>query len=84
MFNATEAGTYKVEALVNATDTCSLYIEINERKTKTEIIPTNEKFEIIQLGEIEISETGNTIISLSPDRENWKEIKLMYLELIKK
>lgn len=84
MFNATETGIYKLEALINAKGSGNLNTGIGDAKIAANIKPTNEKFEIIPLGEIEITKTGNTSISITPDRENWSEMELMYLELIKK
>lgn len=84
LFNATEPGIYKLEALINVDNTCRLNVAIGENKIETEIQSTNDKFEIVSLGEIDITETGNQIISLTPVRENWNEIELMYVELVKK
>lgn len=84
MFNATEPGIYKLEALINAKGQVNLNAGIGDLKITANIQPTSEKFEIIPLGEIEITKTGNTIISLTPDRENWSEMELMYLEMVKK
>jgi len=84
MFNATETGVYKLEALINAKGPGNLNSGIGDIKIAANIQPADDKFEIIPLGEIEITKTGNTIISLTPDRENWSEMELMYLELVKK
>ncbi|MEN8117895.1 MAG: alpha-L-fucosidase [Bacteroidota bacterium] len=84
MFNNSEPGKYKVEALLRAQQPFGLTVETGIEKIKTEIEPTGENFEIVTLGEIDIPEKGSQIISLTPDRDNWTEVELMYVELIKK
>jgi len=83
MFNATDPGTYKVEALVKVLEPGNLTIKIGEQTIKSELQSTNDKFEILNLGKIEITETGNKTISLLPDRENWGNAAIMYTELVK-
>ena len=83
MFNATDPGNYKVEALIKANDSCKLNVKIGNKNVESEIEATNDKFEVISLGEIEISETGNQTISVNPVRENWNAIELIYVELVK-
>jgi alpha-L-fucosidase len=83
MFNATEPGNYKVEALIKANDTCKLNVKIGDKNVESEIEATNDKFEVISLGEIEINETGNQTISINPVRKNWNAIELIYVELVK-
>ncbi|NQU54873.1 MAG: alpha-L-fucosidase [Bacteroidetes bacterium] len=83
MFNSVEPGKYKIETLIKANEICKLNVTVGDKNVESEIQPTNNKFEIISLGEIEISETGNQSISLTPDRENWGEVELMYVELVK-
>jgi alpha-L-fucosidase len=84
MFNATAPGTYKIEGLIKANKNCKLNIMTGDQKISSEIQSTTDKFDIISLGEIQITETGNKLITITPDSENWNEIELMYIELIKK
>ena len=83
MFNLTEPGNYKIEGLIKAKDNCSLNIAIGEQKIKTDILGTANKFEVIQLGQIQISGTGNQVITISPEKENWSEIELKNIVLTK-
>lgn len=83
MFNATEAGKYKIEALIHSAESSKLIVKIGEETLEAELPPTDDNFEIINLGEVEITETGDQIISLSPIQENWNDVELMYVELVK-
>ena len=83
MFNITEPGTYKITGLIKANNPASINFAVGEQIKKAEIQPTGDKFEIIQLGEIQLTESGNQLISISPEKENWNEIELMNIELIK-
>ncbi|MEZ5106444.1 MAG: alpha-L-fucosidase [Draconibacterium sp.] len=83
MFNATEPGKYRIEALFKADDLCKINATINDNNVNAEIRATNGKFEILKLGEIEIKEAGNQTITLAPDHENWNGAEVMYLELVK-
>jgi alpha-L-fucosidase len=84
MFNATEPGTYKIEGLIKANKPCSINITVGEQKIKTDIKPTGDNFDIISIGEIQITKTGNQLLSITPEKENWNEIELMYVVLLKK
>jgi alpha-L-fucosidase len=84
IFQATELGLYKIEALIKTENDCRLTVEIDEQKISSEIQSTGERFNVISLGEIQISETGSKLIKVLPVKENWNEIELMYVELIKK
>ena len=83
MFNVTEPGTYKITGLIKANNPCSINFAVGEQIKKADIQPTGDKFEIIQLGEIQITESGNQLISITPEKENWNEIELMNIELMK-
>jgi alpha-L-fucosidase len=83
MFNATEPGIYKIEGLIKAKANCIINIGIGEQKIKSEIQPSGNNFEVISLGQIEIPETGNLILTISPEMENWNEIELMNIVLSK-
>jgi len=84
MFNATEPGSYKIEALIKANQNSAVNITVGEQKITSEIEATGDKFDVVTLGEIQITETGNKLFVVSPNRENWSEMDLMYVELIKK
>jgi alpha-L-fucosidase len=83
MFNVTEPGTYKITGLIKANNPCSINFTVGEQIKKADIQPTGDKFEIIQLGEIQLTESGNQLISITPEKENWNEIELMNIELMK-
>jgi alpha-L-fucosidase len=82
MFNA-EPGTYKIQGLINSADSCSISFAAGEQKINALIQPTAGNFETIQLGEIQITEAGNQLISVTPEKENWSGIELMKVELVK-
>jgi alpha-L-fucosidase len=83
MFNATEPGTYKIEALIKGKLNCKMNITVGEQTITPEIQATGDKFDVVSLGEIQITETGNKLIGVTPDNEMWNEIELIYVELIK-
>ncbi len=83
MFNTTEKGNYKIEALVKSVQTCKLTIKTGDKNMEVEVPDTNEEFKVVNMGEIEISEAGDRIISLTPIQENWGNVELMYVELVK-
>jgi alpha-L-fucosidase len=83
MFNITEPGTYKITGLIKANNPSSINFAVGEQIKKAEIQTTGDKFEIIQLGEIQLTESGNQLISITPEKESWNEIELMNIELIK-
>ncbi len=84
MFRATEPGKYKVEALVKADTLSALTVTVGENKTEAEIPATNDKFEIVKLGELDIAETGQPVLTLAPVKDKWNGVELMYVELVKK
>jgi alpha-L-fucosidase len=84
IFNTIEPGTYKIEGQVKANNICSVNIAIGEHKVKADIQATRDKYEHISFGEIQITETGNQILTVTPVAENWNEIELMFVELVKK
>jgi alpha-L-fucosidase len=84
MFTTTEPGKYRVETLVNLVNPVALKVEFNGKEQTVEINSTgDDRFDLAVLGEIEITEAGDHIISLKPDRKKWSELELMYLELVK-
>lgn len=84
MFNVSETGKYKIEAFVKASGLNWITVNIGDNNLESEIEFTNGKFEIILLGEIEITESGNQFISLLPVSGKWKNVELGYVELVKK
>lgn len=83
MFRATEPGKYRVEALVKANNPSALAISVGENKTTADIPVTNDKFEIVKLGELDIAETGQPVLVLNPVKDKWNDVQLMYVELVK-
>jgi alpha-L-fucosidase len=83
MFNSTEPGIYSVKASVKSEDVAKLTIRIGEREVEAEIGTSNGEFKEMNLGEIELSETGNQTLSLRPVSEAWTGIELGKLVLIK-
>lgn len=83
MFEAGETGKYKVEALVRSKERSSINVKLEDQIINAKIDSTSDKFEIISLGEIEVMKTGDQLISLVPDRKNWNEVELIYVELKK-
>jgi alpha-L-fucosidase len=84
MFNATEPGTYGIQARINALESNQLTVHIGEREITSKVEPTGGEFSEADLGEIEVSATGNQIISIRPDRELWNSMELGRVTLVKK
>jgi len=84
MFSTPEAGVYTLESLMNIAEPCSLNIKIGLRSVIAGLPSTAGDFKTIRLGEIEITESGNQVISLIPVKENWKSASLISLKLKKK
>jgi alpha-L-fucosidase len=82
MFNA-EPGTYKIQGLINSSDSCRISYAVEEQKLNALIYPTSGNFETVQLGEIQITEAGDQLISVTPEKGNWSGIELMKIELLK-
>jgi alpha-L-fucosidase len=76
MFTTTVSGKYAVMAHVRAADPCKLDIQIGEEKLEAEISATGSSFTEVNLGEIEITGTGNQIVSFRPIREEWNSMEL--------
>lgn len=83
MFNTSETGKYKIEAYVKTNELNGVAVNIGDENVEAEIKSTGGKFKVISLGEIEIAETGNQIISLRPIPGKWKNVELGYVELVK-
>ena len=50
---------------------------------EADVQPNGEEFSETELGEIEIAESGNQIISFNPVKENWNAMELKHVELVK-
>jgi alpha-L-fucosidase len=83
MFNSTEPGIYVAKVMVKAEDPNNVTITVGAQEVVAEVGATDGAFAEISLGEIEISETGNLILSLRPVQEEWTGIELGKLALIK-
>ena len=83
MFTCSETGTYKVQGLINSSDTCKLSFTAGEQKLDAKINPTAGNFELLQLGEIQISKSGDQLISITPDKDKWTGIELKNITLVK-
>jgi alpha-L-fucosidase len=82
MFLITEPGTYAVKAQVKAEDSSKLLVKIGEEELEAEI-KANEDFTDTILGEIEVSETGDLIMSIRPVQDGWKGMELGQVMLVK-
>jgi alpha-L-fucosidase len=82
MFHITEPGTYAVKAQVKAEDSSKLLVKIGEEELEAEI-KANEDFTDTILGEIEVSETGDLIMSIRPVQDGWKGMELGQVMLVK-
>lgn len=83
MFNTTEPGSFSVFVDVRAENNLQLEIEISDEKLTAEIESTGEDFESVQLGQIQISESGDKIITLRPVQEGWNNLELRNVVLVK-
>jgi alpha-L-fucosidase len=82
-FHSTDPGKYNIEFLIKTNGSRMVDVTIGDTKKQFEIPSTNNEFDIISVGNIEITDTGNMSISLNPVPENWNDTELMYVELIK-
>ncbi len=83
MFHSTEPGKYKIETLVKNNSQCKINVAIGDQKKLVDIPSTNNEFDIVSAGEIEITKTGDLTISLNPIADNWDDVELMYVELVR-
>jgi alpha-L-fucosidase len=84
MFNSPLPGTYDIEARIKSGEQASVGIKIGEQSLDTEIEPTQGEFRDMILGEIEISDSGNLILEVLPVPEQWQNVELAKIELVKK
>ncbi len=83
MFNSTESGKYTIEFLVKTNSAHKIKVAIGDTTKMVEIQSTNGEFDIVSCGDIDITKTGNLSIVLTPVTENWADVELMHVELIK-
>jgi len=83
MFATTEPGKYRVETLVRTVEGASLSFDLAGAKQTAVLPSTGDNYDLVELGEVEISEAGDLVISLQPDVQNWSDVELIYVELIK-
>jgi alpha-L-fucosidase len=83
MFNTSETGKYSVQAQLRAEDPGKLTIKIGEVELAAEIKVTGSEYSEMILGEINISETGDRIMSIRPVQEGWKGMELGTVMLVK-
>jgi len=82
MFHTTETGPFVVKALIRTDQPGEMILEIGENMVHSEFGATGGELMEIELGQIEISETGNLLFEVEPVRENWKEVELARLTLV--
>ncbi|WP_347838602.1 alpha-L-fucosidase [uncultured Draconibacterium sp.] len=78
-----EPGKYRMEALMWSAEKAELAVKLGEQKVDVEIDSTGEDYELVNLGQIEIEESGEKSISLQSAGNTAGNKQLMYLELIK-
>jgi alpha-L-fucosidase len=83
MFHTDEPGQYGVKALLKADQPGALAIEIGENMVHSDFGATGDGFSEIELGQIDISETGDLLLEVQPDRENWTSLELAHVLLVK-
>jgi alpha-L-fucosidase len=83
MFQTTEAGTYSVRALLSSEEAASLTIKLEDSELVAQIGSTEGSFSELELGSIDVTETGNQVIQLRPVREKWSPIELGTVKLVK-
>jgi alpha-L-fucosidase len=84
MFNTTAPGAYDIEALVKTDDPAGMTIKIGENTLEAEIQPTPGEFSIVILGGMEISESGDLVLEIQPVPDQWQNVELAKIELIRK
>jgi len=84
MFNTSVPGTYDIEAMIKSDETTSLTINIGEKSLQAEIQPSQGELKNVILGKVEISDTGDLIFEVRPVPEQWQNVELAKIELVKK
>ncbi len=83
MFNASKAGKYLVKAELQAEGSGKMRIKIGDQELEAEIQANDGEMVETTLGEIDILETGDQIMSLRPVQESWSAIELGTVMLVK-
>lgn len=83
VFEAADTGRYRIEAMVRTVQPGKLNIRLGEENITTDLTETGDQFTKVILGELKILNPGDQVISLRPVRDNWGEVELMNLELVK-
>jgi len=83
MFNAPEAGTYRVKALVSSEEVANMTLRLGASETVAQLTSTSGALSELDLGSIEITENGNQILQIRPVREEWSPIELGTVKLVK-
>lgn len=83
MLQAGEAGTYTVSAVLKSAGSGTLIVQQGTEEIVFQYLPTSDTFKRIELGTIEITETGNQLLQLKPLQEGWSAIELRSVTLIK-
>jgi len=83
MFHNTTPGTYSVRAQLKSENGSKLIVKIGDEELEAEIQETDGKFEERTLGEINIAESGDLLISFRPVQEGWTGIELGRVKLIR-
>ena len=82
MFHCSEPGKYAIQALIKSEGSSTLNMRIGEEEMRAEIASTEGEFKTINLGEVDLLETGDLILLMRPDREKWNGIELGAVTLI--
>jgi len=83
LLNAEEPGSYIVEAMIKSDSESTLTIAVGDQKVIAPIHSTGGDFQKIKLGEIELPEPGDLILSLKPIKNEWNGIELARVVLVK-
>jgi hypothetical protein len=76
MFHTDEAGTYTVLAQVRTGEPAKRTVQAGEEKRVVEIPVTDQAWREVNLGEIELGETGDQYISFRPESAEWTGMEL--------
>jgi alpha-L-fucosidase len=83
VFAAADTGRYRIEAMVRTIKPGKLNVRLGEENITTDFTETGDQFAKVILGEMKILNPGDQVISLRPVRDNWGEVELMNLELVR-
>ena len=76
MFHSDQAGTYAVMAQIRTREPGKLTVRVGEEERIVEIPVTGQSWSRVNLGEIDLRETGDQFISLRPVPEEWTGMEL--------